>query len=121
MSNQPLLLAEVRYQRAFRFANTALHTLCCASGSMKERLQKIDLEFFTLTTNELPESEKLRAKFSKLHEVVTSKEVRYPNEGRISATLEQLHHTKLKFIAQLIWEIHVEFLTFMRKDDVPSY
>lgn len=84
---------------------------------MKERLQKIDLEFFTLNIGELPENEELRSKFKQLNELVTSKEPRYPHEGRISATLDQLHHTKLTAIAKLIWELHVIFLAFMQQDE----
>ncbi len=91
--------------------------MCCASGGMKERLQKIDLEFFSLNIAELPENENLRSKFNELHALVTSKDARYPLEGRIAATLDQLHHTKLKAVAKLIWDFHVEFLAFMQHDE----
>lgn len=87
---------------------------------MKDRLQQIDLAFFTLSPNELPENEGLRSKFSKLRELVTSKQARDKHEGRISATLDQLHHTKLHTVAQLIWDIRAEFSTFIHKNDTPS-
>ncbi|HEY9224978.1 MAG TPA: hypothetical protein VIP27_12585 [Variovorax sp.] len=118
MNSKPIRVTALRYQRAYGFTVDALHTLCCATGGMKDRLQQIDQEFFSISTNELPEVEELRSKFTKLHELVTSKEARYPHEGRIFSTLDQLHHTKLKSIAQQIWEIHVEFLAFMQKNDM---
>ena len=117
MNSRPIRLAALRYQRSYGFTVDALHKLCCAPGGMRERLQKIDLEFFALNLAELPESEKLQSKFKELHELVTSKDARYPHEGRISATLDQLHHTKLKAVAQLIWEFHMEFLAFMQHDE----
>ncbi len=107
----------LRYQRAYSFTIDALHTLSCAPGGMKDRLKKIDLEFFTLSSNDLPESGEIREKFGRLHDLVTSKEVRYPHEGRVAATLDQLHHTKLTSIAQLIWDIHKEFSALMQNDD----
>jgi hypothetical protein len=110
-------LEALRYQRAYSFTVSALHTLCCASGGMRDRLQQIDKEFFTLTTIELPERERLREKFRRLHELVTSNKIDHLHEGRIAATIGQLHHTKLKAIAQLIWNIHVEFSAFMMFDE----
>ncbi|MFZ2269645.1 MAG: hypothetical protein WAV95_18870 [Azonexus sp.] len=107
----------LRYHRAYSFTVDALHTLSCSPGGMRGRLQKIDLEFFTLSTNELPEIGELREKFKILHDLATSKEVRYSHESRISATLDQLHHTKLKSIAKLIWDIHTEFSAFMQSGD----
>lgn len=107
-------LKALHYQRPYRLTVNALHTLCCAPGGTRARLQQIDLEFFTLSTNDLPEEGELRAKFRRLHEHVTSKEARYPYEGRVAATLDQLHHTKLKTAAQLIWDIHTEFSVFMQ-------
>lgn len=120
MTNRPIRVEALRYQRAYSFTVEALHTLCCSPGGMRDRLQKIDLEFFTLVTNDLPESGSLREKFSRLHEAITSKNSPYPHEGRVIATLSQLHHTKLKSIAQLIWEIHTEFSAFMQCDDTSS-
>lgn len=110
-------LEVLRYQRAYSFTASALHTLCCASGGMRDRFQQIDKEFFTLTTIEVPEREGLREKFRKLHELVTSNKIDHLHEGRIAATIGQLHHTKLKVIAQLIWDIHVEFSVFMMFDE----
>ncbi len=117
MNKNLFRLEALRYQRAYSFTVDALHTLACAPGSMKARIQRINLEFFTLITNDLPENGELREKFSKLHELVTSKKVRYPHEGRVAATLDQLHHTKLKAIAELIWDIHKEFSVFMHRDE----
>lgn len=116
MNSKPIQTANLRYQRSYRFTIEALHTLCCASGGLRERLQKVDLEFFTLNIAELPESEKIRSKFQELHKLVTSKNARYPDEGRISATLDQLHHTKLKTVAELVWDFHKEFLAFMQHE-----
>lgn len=112
-----LRLEALRYQRAYGLTVDALHTLSCAPGGMKERLQRIDLEFFTLSSNDLPESGGVRERFGRLHGLVTSKDARCPGEGRVAATLDQLHHTKLKSIAQIIWDIHAEFSAFMRSDD----
>ncbi|WP_382161518.1 hypothetical protein [Hydrogenophaga sp. ANAO-22] len=117
MNNKPPRLATLRFQRAYRLTSDALHTLCCESGGLKDRLQKIDLEFFSLSKNELPDIEALRSSFGELHRLVTCKEPRYPHEGRIAATLDQLHHTKLKAISELIWNIHMAFLSFMQNDD----
>lgn len=116
MNKNPLRLETLRYQRAYGFTVDALHTLSCEHGGMRDRLQKIDLEFFTLRANELPESGEIREKFHRLHVLATSKEVRYPHEGRVAATLDQLHHSKLKSIAQLIWDIHTEFSAFMHSN-----
>jgi len=110
-------LEALRYQRAYRFTEDALYTLCSASGGMRDRLQKIDKEFFTISMAELPENDSLRANFQKLHDFVTSKEASYANEGKITATLSQLHHTKLKKITQLIWDIYTEFSSFMLMND----
>lgn len=120
MINRLIRVEALRYQRAYNLTVEALHMLCCSSGGMRDRLKKIDLEFFTLTPNDLPETGNLREKFHRLHEVVTSKNSPYPNEGRIIATLNQLHHTKLKFIVQLIWEINMDFSSFMQCDDTTS-
>lgn len=120
MTNRLIRVEALRYQRAYSLTVEALHTLCCSTGGMRERLQKIDLEFFTLVTNDLPESGNLREKFSRLHEVITSKNSPYPHEGRVIATLNQLHHTKLKSIVQLVWEIHTEFSVLMQCDDTSS-
>lgn len=117
MNKNLLRLEALRYQRAFSFTVDALHTLSCAPGGMRDRLQKIDLEFFTLSTSDLPKSGELQEKFGRLRGLVTSKEARYPDEGRVAGTLDQLHHTKLKSIAQLIWDIHTEFSAFMYCDD----
>ena len=117
MNKRPIRSSALRYQRSYGFTVEALHTLCCASGGMKERLQKIDLEFFTLNIAELPESENLRSKYNGLRTLVTSRDARYPYEGRIAATLDQLHHTKLRAVAELIWDFHVEFLAFMQHDE----
>lgn len=116
MNSKLIRTAALRYQRSYGFTVEALHTLCCTSGGLKERLKKIDLEFFTLNIAELPESKNLRAKYHQLYELVTSKDARYPHEGRVSATLDQLHHTKLKAAAQLVWNFHKEFLAFMQQD-----
>lgn len=105
------------YERAYRFTADAVHTLCCSHGTMRDRLQRIDRELFTLGTSDIPESGALRENFRKLHELVTSKDARYSYEGRIVSTLDQLHHTKLRVIAELIWDIYMEFLALMRNDD----
>lgn len=107
---------DLRYQRAYGFAVEALHTLCCETGSLKERLQKIDIEFFTLNATELPECIQLKSTFQEIRGLVTMKEVRDPREGRIHATLDQLHYTKHQTIAALIWKFHEEFLAYLLRD-----
>ena len=107
---------DLRYQRAYGLSVEALHTLCCATGSLKERLLKIDLEFFMLNAVQLPDSIELRSTFQNLRDLVTSKEARNPLEGRIKASLDQLHHTKLQAIAKLVWKFHKEFLAFLLRD-----
>ncbi len=120
MNSRHIRPEALRYQRPYRFTVDALHTLCCAPGRLKERLQRVDPEFFSLNLSELPQVEPLRSKFVELHALVTSKDPRYPYEGRISATIDQMHHTKLKAVAELIWALHVEFLAFMQHDESTS-
>lgn len=109
-------LGALRYSRAYTLTIEALHTMCCASGSMRERLQQIDPEFFALMPNDLPENEGVRASFEELHRLATQLEPRWQEEGRVSATLEPSHHTKLKEMAQRVWEIHRDFSRYMQSD-----
>jgi hypothetical protein len=109
-------LGALRYSRAYTLTIEALHTLCCASGSTRERLQQVDPEFFALRPNDLPENEGVRASFEKLHRLATRLEPRWKEEGKVSATLAQSHHTKLKEMAQLVWDIHRGFSRYMQSD-----
>lgn len=83
---------------------------------MRERLEKIDPEFFSLLTEDVPESCGVRATFVELHRLATRLPPRWEGEGRIAATLSQSHHTKLRDITQLIWEAHQKFLQYMQSD-----
>jgi hypothetical protein len=109
-------LGSLQYGRAYTLAIEALHTMCCESGSMRERLQKVDPEFFALRPDDLPETEGVRASFVEFHELATRLEPRWPGDGVVAATLNQSHHTKLARMAQLVWDIHRDFSHYMQDD-----
>lgn len=106
----------LRYSRAYTLTIEALHTLSCGAGGMRERLRQIDPEFFSLEPEALPEAEGVRESFVRLKQLATRFEPRGSYEGRIVATIEQSHHSKLKAITQLIWDIHRDFSQYMQSD-----
>ena len=114
LDNSPL--GALRFSRAYTFTIEALHTMCCEAGTTRERLAKIDPEFFSLRPEDVPEGCGVRATFVELHGLATRLPPRWEGEGRIAATLGQSHHTKLRQIAQLIWEAHQNFSQFMQSD-----
>jgi len=83
---------------------------------MRERLRNIDSEFFLLEPEALPEAEGVRENFVKLKQLATRFEPRGSYEGRVVATIEQLHHSKLEAMAQLMWDIHRDFSQYMQSD-----
>ena len=90
--------------------------MCCSTGNTRERLKQIDLEFYTLRSDELPENNNIRSTFTELQSIATSQEPTWSGDGRIEATLATAHHTKLKKLAKLVWELHREFSEFMNSD-----
>ena len=116
MKSDDCRLVALRYSRAHTLLTEALHTLSCEPGGMRERLNQIDPEFFALRTEDLPEAEGLRASFAELRHLVTRLDPSTKDEGRVAATLRQSHHTKLKAMAQLIWNIHRDFPRYMQSD-----
>lgn len=109
-------LGALRYGRAYTLAIEALQTMCCASGSMRERLQQIDLEFYTLKPDDLPENEGVRKSFIQFHQLATRVAPRWAGEGKVAATLNQSRHTKLRQMAQLVWDINRDFSRYMNSD-----
>ena len=109
-------LGVLRYSQAYTLVIEALHTMCCESGSMRERLQQIDPEFFALKPEDLPESEGVRASFEELANLAMQLEPSKQDEGRVSANLNQSQHTRLEAMAQLVWNIHRDFSRYMQSD-----
>ena len=107
-------LSVLRYNRAFSLTTDALHTMCCETGSMRERLQKIDRAFYSFSSTDVPVENGIRDLFSELKTLVTAKNPTWSGEGTIDATLSSTHHTKLKKLAELIWSLHCNFSKFMQ-------
>jgi len=112
-------LGTLRYNRAYALTIEALHTMCCQSGRTRERLQKIDAEFFALNAEGFPEGEGVRTSYEDLRAIATSLEQRCEGDGRITSSLAQLHHTKLAKVAQLLWDIHRDFSRYMQSATEP--
>ena len=113
-TNQPL--GALRFSRAYTLSIEALHTLCCSNGNLRLRLEAVDPEYYLLESEQLPDFGAIRLKFAELHTLATKTAPRWEHEGRIAATLSTAHHTALKKIAQLVWEIHREFSEYMHGD-----
>jgi hypothetical protein len=115
-TNHPSLprLGVLRYSRAYTLTIEALHTMCCGSGNTRERLQEVDPEFFSLRPEELPKEEGVQAHFIEFQQLATRLEGRWSGEGSVAATLDQSHHTNLKQMAQLLWDIHRGFSQYMQ-------
>jgi hypothetical protein len=109
-------LGVLRYSRAYTLTVEALYTMCCEPGSMRERLQKVDLEFFSLYAEDFPEQEGVRASYERLRSLVISLEPRREGEGRIASSLAQRAHAQLAEVAQLLWETHRDFSLYMQTD-----
>ena len=109
-------MSVLRYSRAYTLTIEALHTLCCTPGAMRDRLAQIDPEFFVLSPDVFPEGEEVRDNFVKLYGLATRYEPRSDGEGRISATLARSHHSKLKEMLQLVWDLHRGFSQYMNSE-----
>jgi hypothetical protein len=109
-------LVVLRYSRAFTLTIKALHTMCCGTGNTRDRLQQIDLEFYTLRPEAFPENDGIRATFIELQNLVSSKDPAWSGGGRIEATLADAHHTKLNRLAEKLWNLHRKFSVFMNGD-----
>ena len=116
MKSDDSRLGALRYSRAYTLTIEALHTMCCEAGTMRERLQQVDPEFFALKSDDLPESEDVRTSFEQFHQMAARLEPRWKEEGQFTATLGQSHHTNLKAMAQLVWDIHRDFSRYMQSD-----
>lgn len=107
-------LSSLRYSRAYTLTIEALHTMCCESGNTRERLKKIDPEFFSLRSEDVPERDGVRELVVELHRLVTHYPPRWEGDGVVAATLSQSHHTILKQMAQLIWDVHQKLSQYMQ-------
>jgi hypothetical protein len=114
VTNQPL--GALRFSRAYTLSIEALHTLCCSNGNLRLRLEAVDPEYYLLASEQLPDFGAIRFKFAELKTLATKNDPRWEHDGWIPATLSTAHHTVLKKIAQLVWEIHREFSEYMHGD-----
>jgi hypothetical protein len=109
-------LGVLRYSRAYTLSTEALHSLCCGRGNVRSRLQAIDIEYFCLDREALPDAGDIRANFERLHGLVNRVSPRWDGEGTLQATLATAHYTALEKAAQLVWDIHRELSEFMQRD-----
>lgn len=84
-------------------AEGALRLMATHTGAMRERLERACLELAIVGSDDVPEG-KPREIWSELYALVTS--IRDPEIGSIRASVRQLHHTKAKRAADLIFELH---------------
>jgi hypothetical protein len=111
-------LGALQFSRAYTLSIEALHTLCCSSGNLRHRLSQIDPEYFSLEAAAYPEYENIQASVTELRGLVTRFDPLSPYAigGRIAASIERSHYTKRTRMAQLIWDIHREFGSYMQRD-----
>lgn len=108
------VLSTARFSRSYQLSLWTLRTLCCENGNLRSRLEAVDMEYYSLHENVLPEFRSIRSNHAALLALATSKEPRGEHEGRISATLSTAHHTVLKKIARYAWDVHHEFSDYMK-------
>lgn len=109
-------LGALRFSRSYILSTAALHTLCCSNGNLRSRLDAVDPEYFLLSSEQLPDFGAVRSNFAKLHSLATKNAPRWEHDGRLAATLSTAHHTALKKIAQLVWDVHREFSEYRQGD-----
>lgn len=109
-------LGVLRYSRAYTLSIEALHTLCCGRGNVRSRLQAIDIEYYCLRDEDVPDAGEIRTKVDRLRRLATHVSPRWEGEGNLQATLGTAHYTVLERIAQLAWDFHREFSEYMQRD-----
>ncbi|MCP5154414.1 MAG: hypothetical protein H6983_09635 [Ectothiorhodospiraceae bacterium] len=105
----------LKYSRAYTLTIEALETLCCSPGPMRERLGRIDREFFQLGPESLPAEGGVRENFQILKNLVGKHEGHHPRERSVEATLARAHHTVLSRMLRLVWAIHRDFSSYMSR------
>jgi hypothetical protein len=93
-------IGALQFSRAYTHSIEALHTLCCS-----------------LEVAAYPEYENIQASVAELRGLVTRFDPVSPYAigGRIAASIERSHYTKRTRMAQLIWDIHREFGSYMQR------
>lgn len=115
-ATNPALAGVLRYSTAYTLSIEALHTLCCENGNLRSRLAAIDSEYYSLRANDLPDHGSIRSNFASLCSMATESPPSHGDDGRLAATLSAIRYTKLKKIAQFVWDVHREFSEYMQGD-----
>ena len=115
-TTNPALAGVLRYSVAYTLSIEAIHTLCCENGNLRSRLGAIDPEYYSLREKDLPEHGSIRTNFASLYSMATESPPSQFHDGRLAASLSAAHYTKLKKIAQFVWDVHRELSEYMQGD-----
>lgn len=96
---------DLRYMRARGLAANAVDTLVTHPGGIRDRLAAVDIEFFLLHLDELPDQNGLRSAHAELRSCLTRMEPK-ADEGRITATIRRSRLSTLERAAGMVLALY---------------